>query len=133
MMWVLWYKGGAPENKVTSPSLKKKHNLIYMKTNFNILATSITRLKTFRISLVDSINIIQKNNSWNLKSTKSNRKTRMQKTDILNTNKEFPINLIFWTVKRNTTKISDDFTVNGLKFFKYSSIALVDVERSLCC
>ncbi|KAL4134923.1 hypothetical protein QTP88_006605 [Uroleucon formosanum] len=37
-----------------------KHNLIYIKTNFSTLATSITQLETSGVPLIDSINIIQK-------------------------------------------------------------------------
>lgn len=40
-----------------------KHNLIYIKTNFNTITTYITHIKTFRISLVRPINIIKQNNN----------------------------------------------------------------------
>lgn len=38
-----------------------KYNLIHIKTNFSTLTTYITHIKTFRISLVYSINIIKQN------------------------------------------------------------------------
>ncbi|KAE9542417.1 hypothetical protein AGLY_003278 [Aphis glycines] len=112
-----------------------KNDLVYIKSNFSSLTTSITKLQTERISLADSIEIID-NVSVAMKrltgTTGKNICTKMENI--------FKKNVGLAMLKKiknilngeliDINDLPEDLDINDLTYFKYAPITSVNVERS---
>lgn len=112
-----------------------KNDLVYIKSNFSSLTTSITKLQTEGVSLADSIVIID-NVSVAMKrltgTTGKNICTKME--NVLKKN----VGLSMLKKIKNILNgeliymidLPEDLDINDLTYFKYAPITSVNVERS---
>lgn len=112
-----------------------KNDLVYIKSNFSSLTTSITKLQTEGMSLADSIEIID-NVSVAMKrltgTTGKNICTKME--NVLKKN----VGLAMLKKIKNILSgelidmkdLPEDLDINDLTYFKYAPITSVNVERS---
>lgn len=112
-----------------------KNDLVYIKSNFSTLSTSITKLQTEGVSLADSIKVVD-----NL-STEMNRLTGTHGKSIgLKMENVLKKNVGLTMLKKiqnilsgeltNMKDLPEDLDINDLTYFKYAPITSVNVERS---
>lgn len=109
-------------------------SLIYIKSNFKILATAIENLEKSGMTLFDAINIV-KNVEQSLKSNQNDKGIAVFKKfqKVIQNNKGFGILCTISNIlngEDNTIKTEENLTPDDLTYFKYAPITSVDVERS---
>jgi len=112
-----------------------KNNLVYIKSNFSSLTTSITKLQTEGVSLADSIEIIENVNVAMKRLTRTTGKNISTKMEnVLKKN----VGLAMLKKIKNILNgelidmkdLPEDLDINDLTYFKNAPITSVNVERS---
>lgn len=124
--------------KIAKKNLEKecvKSNLLYIKSNFKVLSDAIFKLQKKNMSLVESLDILDKV-KVQLQMAKGNdgQKVHRKFETVLNKNSGLQIltqiSKILSGESIDMDGLPEDLTTNDLSFYKFAPITSVDVERS---